>query len=308
MPIALHIVGTDGLGRPLGRVLGDADSEDAAPVHVLPGKTRFKVGDRHVVKTPYKVAKGEPPRDPLGLSDDLTHVGSAVAPEDAEPLPAMAAGDVVVADDSLGCPEGGDGVAVHLVGKVAVLGRADGVEAAAALAGMGARRDDGGRPGGPRTTPFVAFVSIGALEYEAAAQRAMAEKDTALIAAWLGDDGKIETKVLAHTGGYLFFEYGQNGDSCEDTGLPVPDAPGLHALLDGKFWSSQDWESGVADAWGLEGDLKEVSPEEAAGLFGFADVAALRDAVDDAYPYAYEGDVLEAIRKPVGGEENAAAP
>lgn len=70
-------------------------------------------------------------------------------------------------------------------------------------------------------------------------------------------------KILAHTGRYFHGTCVCAGYTGEESGLcGVPDEPGFYFFYDGKVWTSQCWETGIVDDWGIEGSFRKATPED----------------------------------------------
>lgn len=245
-------------------------------VALLPELGRLSPTDRHVVKIPSML--------------------------DARPLPPFEAGDVVFAD-GIGRPDPEDRerIAFRMCDDPAVLGRvdhaADPGAAARLVAAHMASREDG------RRMFRETLDGQSRLSFEASAGRASEERNEVLLFTWRREDGSLESSVVHATGGFMFWEAESNGDK-DASSVQEPDGPGLWMLENGKSWVGHDYETGVPDDWGLEGDFRAVTPEEGAAHFGIPLEGILAD-MEDAYPYIHDGlDLLEAVRLR-GGDPDA---
>lgn len=258
MTILIHVIDHDTLGRPLANLVTRTFDEhgrnksfatESQTFAILPELGRFKDGDRSIIKTP--------------LLGDIHG--------NTRPLPALSTGDVVACADAVGWPGQDLGIDdVRLVGEPEILGNAATADDAVAVASSWIAERDAKHVWGAITLHDHETIA-----FEASAERANGQPDEALILAW-GTADKITTHVIAHKGSFMFFA---EGTCCEDIGLERPETPGLWMLTKAQVKIDIDWETQIADGWGLEGDLDQVSPEDAAVRFGFNNVEALRSEI-----------------------------
>jgi hypothetical protein len=71
-----------------------------------------------------------------------------------------------------------------------------------------------------------------------------------------------------------------------------------------EYYSSLDWETGYVDDYGLEGDLKPFTLEEAAVYLNITPEDLLAE-LTEIYPYHFEGNLMDAIHI---SEENQPEP
>lgn len=274
MSIALLITGKDDQGRHLARLVYSDNARSlrvgTEELPIVPQIGRYLPEDRSMVKTPV-------------VDDGLA-------------MPVFEPGDVVLSDGR-GWPDG-EGVSIYLIGQVTALGRAHTEDEAVAL--IQEQMASESRRGYIRQ----ALDDFLDLNYEADAERAAAQPNEALILAWLSEDGDIDTQILDGRGSFFFWNL-ENGRSCDDFGVMCPEGPGLWLLTKGEPWSSRDWESGMVDDYGLDGEIRAVEPVTAAEHFGLS-VDDVMDLISDAYPYQYE-NVLTAILEKPGGSANPAS-
>lgn len=69
-------------------------------------------------------------------------------------------------------------------------------------------------------------------------------------------DGDCNYWILAHTGRYLHGQITCAGMNGEESGTPFPEEIGYFVLEDGKGWNSRDWETGIVDDYGLDGETR----------------------------------------------------
>lgn len=69
-------------------------------------------------------------------------------------------------------------------------------------------------------------------------------------------DGDCNYWILAHTGRYLHGQIECAGMNGEESGISFPDEIGYFVLENGKGWNSRDWETGIVDDYGLDGDTR----------------------------------------------------
>ena len=75
--------------------------------------------------------------------------------------------------------------------------------------------------------------------------------------------------VIWHTGRFFHAQCVHAGLLYEEIGLSdVPDEPGIWWFENGKPWHTTDWETGVPDDYGMDGDWRKATKEdfEKAGL------------------------------------------
>ena len=65
--------------------------------------------------------------------------------------------------------------------------------------------------------------------------------------------------VISHTGRFFFAQCADAGYSGEEVGVSnLPDDdPGFWVMENGVTWESTDWESGIVDDYGIEGDFRK---------------------------------------------------
>lgn len=197
----------------------------------------------------------------------------------AEPptmLPNLRIGDLVVAAKVRGAADG-TGIMVRLCEARVVGNATDEADIAKSLRDLlsSMTRGEGD-----------SLLQPGDLEHDAEEDRARAQPNGALVAAYLDGD-KIHTQILAHTGPYMFYAVREAGLDCQDMGIELPEAPGLYVIKDPKPWVDHGgpWNEYEYDE-GLEGTLTPATPEQIAS-WGFDDarlVDHLRDEMELGFP------------------------
>lgn len=134
-------------------------------------------------------------------------------------------------------------------------------------------------------------------QHLAAGNFSLMQKDEALVMAWCGSDGNIETDILAAKGSFFFIS-----EECalRDCGCPEPEEAGLFLFTNLEIYENRDWETGLVDDWGAEGDFKKLDLAAAANLYGSTEEELFK-VIEEKYPYLYEGDVMTAMTKEEGG-------
>lgn len=81
--------------------------------------------------------------------------------------------------------------------------------------------------------------------------------DTALVSSL---DGDYNYTILGHTGRYFFGMCVEAGYCGEESGISnPPEEPGYWVMEGGGVWTSTDWESGLQDDYGIEGDWRRAT-------------------------------------------------
>lgn len=69
--------------------------------------------------------------------------------------------------------------------------------------------------------------------------------------------------VVDYTGRFLHAQIACAGYQGEEVGIRgVPDDPGVYVFENGKPWNGTDWETGVIDDFGIDGDFRPATFEE----------------------------------------------
>jgi hypothetical protein len=207
-------------------------------------------------------------------------------------LPDLAIGDVVLVPDLIGWPV--DDHEIHqnglrLAEPIAVIGNTKDALTAIEIANEKRKEVHDG-------SLFFSNYDASRMHYEVSAVLAQREPNEALVIAWYSDRGEIEAHVLMKSGISFFYT---DGDGCSDCGIEEPEEPGLWILKNGKSWVGRDWETGVVDEWGIDGDYERVTLEQAAAYAGMS-VEDLIGELDEIYPYVldYASGTVEAINRP----------
>jgi hypothetical protein len=211
--------------------------------------------------------------------------------------PAFVAGDVVHAAGVYGIPDGPDdeSIAIRLMEPLVVLGNTADPEVAISMA---KELDSRLREEAAASGHFHLDLRLrceGHLEFTARWIREKKRPNDVLFAAWRSTDWRdqptISSCILASRGAYMFFV---GGTTCEDAGFDPPDEPGLWVLLDGKPWTGTDWETGLPDDGGLDGEVERITLEEAQARFGIGP-DEIREALSKYVEEEPEAGILEAV-------------
>lgn len=214
-------------------------------------------------------------------------------------------GDLIVADDAIGWPmrtEGEKGweLGLKLANNVQVFekGLTSTTEAISAYSlylerksDMEAANEQIGFPVFRERSKTLCDISI-----EADAVAARYEKDELLALSFIDEDGSLATETILHTGSMFFHMAHSTSNAFSDLGIDEPDKPGLFILKDGGAYAHRG-ESGYCDDWGVDGELEEITVEEAAAHFGET-IEQMKIEIEAQYPYEFEGDILDAVKVP----------
>lgn len=70
-------------------------------------------------------------------------------------------------------------------------------------------------------------------------------------------------EVVDYTGRFFHAQIGCAGFHGEEIGITnVPDSPGVYVMDNGKPWEGKDWETGIVDDYGIEGDWRLATKED----------------------------------------------
>lgn len=192
------------------------------------------------------------------------------------PLPSLRPGDVVVARETLGAPDG-EAAMVRLCGAK-VIGHA---------AGPGGVQEALVATFGRFSSQATECLPLAAsYDFDANAERARSQPNSALVVAYRDGD-RVHGHVLAHTGAYLFWQVADLGYDPWELGIGQPEAPGVYVLENGTVWTdhgspANDFERDS----GIDGPLVPATVEQIAA-WGFDEakiMATLRDDLGLEWP------------------------
>lgn len=264
----------------------DLDDQNRFLVRIL-SEQRDKFGQRMI--TPSEEAFPLLPYRSQFKADSGSPAEPVGAPEMA--LPPLKIGSVILARQGRGWPLS-DGSPGLLLGEdVVMIGKLD------PKAPQEQIRQEAVRLVAPHFAGLLSTRLLKAddLHFEVSAEKVRDEPNEALIFAWPNPKKKqLLVSVLDHKGAFLFWEDQANGlDSYFEEAV---EEPGLWLMHNGSPWVHKDWETGIPEDWGIEGDFRKITPDEAARRFGQDSpegyLANIRDYLEDSGYNMFERDHL----------------